>query len=55
MVTSSFTKRYMINDKKVDDKLHDSMKTLHSVKVKCRDLKVESKKGIELLKQSLSN
>ena len=55
MATSSFTKNFTINDKKVADKLHDSMKTLHPVQVKCRDLTGESKKGIELLKHSLSN
>lgn len=55
MATSSFTKRFVITDKKVADKLHKSMAKPQQVKVKSRDLNIESRKGIELLKHSLSN
>ena len=55
MATSSLTKKFVITDKTVADKLHCNMKSLHPVQVKHRSIEKESRKGIDLLKRSLSS
>ncbi|HJO95541.1 MAG TPA: hypothetical protein QF753_19250 [Victivallales bacterium] len=55
MATSSFRKRFIIKDKNAVERLSTAMESSRPFRVKTRAIDLESRKGIDLLKRSLSN
>ncbi|WP_133493130.1 hypothetical protein [Alcanivorax sp. 24] len=55
MATASFDKSFVVKDKQSIDQIHQDMANPRHIKVKKRDYTAESKRGIELLKQRLSD
>lgn len=55
MATASFDKSFVVHDKQSIDRIHQDLANPRHIKVKKRDYKAESKRGIQLLKQRLSN
>ena len=55
MATASFDRSFVVNDQESIKKIHDDLAQPKLIKVKVRNYKADSKKGIQLLKQRLSN
>lgn len=55
MATASFDKSFVVNDEKAIKQIQFDLKNPHKVTIIKRDLKADSEKGIQLLKQQLSN
>ena len=54
MATSSFDKKFVIRDEKIAEQFLQSAQTQKKIKVIERNIDAETKKGLELLKRSLS-
>jgi hypothetical protein len=55
MATVSFDKGFVVRDKESIDRIHYDLKHPRIVRIKKRNYKAESKRGIRLLKQRLSS
>lgn len=55
MATASFDKSFVVKDKQSIDRIKQDLANPRHIKVNKRDYTVESKQGIALLKQRLSN
>lgn len=55
MATASFDKSFVVKDKRSIDQLQKDLANPRHIEVKARDYKAENKRGVELLKQRLSN
>lgn len=55
MATASFDKTFVVSNKASIDKIRQDLSRPHYVEVRVRDFKAENAKGIELLRQRLSN
>ena len=55
MATASFDKNFVVKDKKSIKRIHQDLAHPRLIKVKKRDYKAENERGIQLLKQRLSN
>lgn len=55
MATASFDKGFVVKDKESIERIHYDLAHPHVVQITKRDYKAESKRGIKLLKQRLSN
>ena len=54
MATASFERSFIVTDNEAIKQLQDDLETPRKVTIIKRDLKADSEKGIELLKQQLS-
>lgn len=55
MATASFDKSFVVTEKESIDRIHQDLANPRQVKVIKRDYKAEKERGLELLKQRLSN
>ena len=55
MATASFDKTFVVNDKQSIDRIHQDLANPRYIKVQKRDYEAENKRGIQLLRQRLSN
>jgi hypothetical protein len=55
MATSSFERSFVVTDSDAIKQLHNDLQNPRKVTIITRDKKADSEKGIELLKQRLSN
>lgn len=55
MATASFERSFVVNDSKSIEQIHKDLAAPRRIKIKKRDYQAESEKGIQLLKQRLSN
>lgn len=55
MATASFERSFVVTDSDAIKQLHNDLQNPRKVTIITRDKKADSEKGIELLKQQLSN
>lgn len=55
MATASFDRSFVVEDTRSIEQIHKDLANPRQIKVKKRNYKLESAKGIQLLKQQLSN
>ncbi len=55
MATASFERSFVVTDSDAISQLHKDLENPRKVTIITRDKKADSEKGIELLKQQLSN
>ncbi|MBF7073982.1 hypothetical protein ISG33_11280 [Glaciecola sp. MH2013] len=55
MATASFERSFVVTDSDAIKQLHNDLQNPRKVTIVTRDRKADSEKGIELLKQQLSN
>jgi len=55
MATVSFDKDFVVKDKESIKRIHQDLASPRQITVKKRDYKAENKRGVQLLKQQLSN
>ena len=55
MATASFERNFVVTDSDAIKQLHNDLQNPRKVTIITRDKKADSEKGIELLKQQLSN
>jgi len=55
MATASFDKTFVVSNKTSIDKIRQDLAHPRQIEVQVRDYKAENAKGIELLRQRLSN
>ena len=55
MATASFERSFVVTDSDAINQLHKDLENPRKVTIITRDKKADSEKGIELLKQQLSN
>ncbi len=55
MATASFEKSFVVTDRESIDRIHQDLTHPRQVRIIKRDYKAESARGIQLLKQRLSN
>lgn len=55
MATASFEKSFVVTDEQSVKQIRESLANPRQIKAKKRDYRAENKRGIQLLKQRLSN
>ena len=55
MATTSFDKRFIVSDQKSIEQLKSGFTNSRKVSIKARNVSAENERGIQLLKQRLSN